>query len=651
VEVPLPGLAFLAWSSQDQARIDAVRKMLKLVKNQLAQYDFDAYDWYERQSTKNINAKVSDQILDSDLMILEASTQRANLAYEVGFAHALRLPLMVVKQQNSAPLPENFGEPDYLEYPDQADDEDNFRVFNDKFSSWLEQLMDTTLSRGQRSARRGRNMLGNQINRFIEGHSHEHPSLHLLTGWQRALAGEIGSGGVSQLVVDAHYYLPSFASLKDWRTDHSVRAIADLTDRTEQFWTPDHPEEMTANVSERIFLIEWEWFFDRESELSRQIELWRRHKANHQGSQADYDIFVATKEELRPGETHPMGPGAVGHHLLLVDNDVIGGYRPNPGRIDGRQLVIERNELRYSAGVQFYKSIKDRAVQFHPEMKVADLRREWLAKTGVGRWDPDWTTETEFRSPDYFDLYDRHIRCWIPRYGQLIQDCAATVFREILRIYADRARSVDVLEIGYGTGRLTREIMPWIKNINRPFYDLEHHGPVHRYRAFDRADQMVQQARELLRPDQQGGVNMRLLRGTAWDDIDDKYDVVFGSLVMHFLIGPEPSGDALDMFFANSAEHTTDDGALVFADVFGVDADRKGTSAVRNWREWMIRYGLSEEKADGYLAGNADMTEAAPLDLLKEAAQAHGFKTRVKIAGSPDLPFRIVVFRKEPASS
>jgi ABC-type sugar transport system substrate-binding protein len=116
---------------------------------------------------------------------------------------------------------------------------------------------------------------------------------------------------------------------------------------------------------------------------------------------------------------------------------------------------------------------------------------------------------------------------------------------------------------------------------------------------------------------------------------------------MHFLIGPEPTAETLDEFFADAAEHTTEDGTLVFADVFGVEGDRQGTSAMTKWREWMLRYGLAEAEVDGYFAGNTDMTSAAPVSLLRKAAEAHGFKTSAKVVGAPTLPFRIVAFRKE----
>jgi hypothetical protein len=627
----------LAWSSQAPNR-KAVDRALTTVKRLLGHHGFDSYDWFERQSLGNIHQKVGAEIIDSDLVVLDGSAQRPNLAYEAGFAHALRLPLMVVKQVGSERLPEDFGEPDYLAYPADVEDDAGFTAFENRFDGWLRQVAESTLSAGQRAARRSRNALNDQISRLIDGYQTEHAGLHLISGWAAALAGELDLGGAAQFGVDADYYQHSFASLRGWEGGR-IRAIADLTDETEQFWAQGHPEEMTFNVSERIFLVDWSWFFEEEDRLARQIELWKRHKERHS---EDYDIYVATKEELGPGEVHPLGPTAVGHHLLLADPDVIGGYRPNQARPDGRRLVIERNVRRYGNAAEFYDAIKGRASRFDPEMRPADLRREWLARTGIGRWDPQWTSALEF-SKSYFDYYDRHIRCWIPQYGELIRDCATAVFREVLSAYRRQMRPVELLEIGFGAGRLTSEIVPWALNLNRPFYDLEQDGPIRRYRAIERTEQITRYAREMFRPEQQTGLDLRLVRGTAWEDVDGRYDVVVGSLVMHFLIGPNPTDEALNRFFAESAEHTTGGGALIFTDVFGTD---DGREAVELWRGWMIRHGLGTDAVDDYLAANVAMTTPASVTQLRDVADRHGFSTQVKVVGERGLPFRTVVFRK-----
>lgn len=422
--------------------------------------------------------------------------------------------------------------------------------------------------------------MSEKIQRFLTSHPAEHPTPHLMSGWLDALAQEVESGGPKQFVTDADYYTASFSRLRRWGAG-KVAAIADLTDSTEPFWMPDHPDELSVSVDERVFLVDWKWFFEEEFTLSEYVSLWKRHKVRHRDRK--YEIYIATKETLRADEVHPLGPDAVGHHLLLIEPDIVGGYRMKPGHGGGRQLIVKRDTLQHATASQFYNAIKQRAVHFDPNSKVPDLRRELLAKTGIGRWDLEWTNETEYRSSDYFQLYDRNIRCWIPLYNQMIDDCASHVSREILRIYAKHAKPVDLLEVGYGTGNLTQRLLPWIETTNKPFFDLDHTGPVAKYRAVDRAEQMTRRARESLRPNDYNHFDFRLVRGTAWEGVPPhKYEVIFGSLAMHFLVGPDPTEEILDQFFASCAEYSGDDASLVFADVFSADTEGESRQMVEN---------------------------------------------------------------------
>ncbi|GAA3130499.1 class I SAM-dependent methyltransferase [Nonomuraea salmonea] len=267
-------------------------------------------------------------------------------------------------------------------------------------------------------------------------------------------------------------------------------------------------------------------------------------------------------------------------------------------------------------------------------------------KLEIGRWDRRWTRATEQRSPAYFERYDQHIRAWIPAYDQLIQYCAATVASEILRIYQASDTPVSILEIGYGTGSLTASIIPWIHTLCEPFDQLGQDYPVDRYRAIDRASQMRELAVRKV-GDELGRV-VRLLNKTAWEDVDDgvKHNVIFGSLVMHFLLGPDPTDEALRGFFHECARRLAVGGSLVFADCFAPDTDEGREAAVAAWRSWMVGNGLSEEYADAYLEGNPDMVTAASVPRLEAAAEAHNlYKAREKQVGSTQM-FRLLVFQQ-----
>jgi hypothetical protein len=184
--------------------------------------------------------------------------------------------------------------------------------------------------------------------RTFEGNPEEHTSRHLLGGWADALAYELDSGvaaGRGRRLLPAELLEPARVerrrSPRDRRPHRRDRAVL----------TPDHPEEMTANVSERIFLIDWSWFFENEDKVARQIDLWS-----------------AIRHATATGRTTST----------------------SPRRVDGRQLVIERNSFRYASAAQFHDSTKARAVRFEPRMKAADLRRGWVGQRyrALGRGPP-----------------------------------------------------------------------------------------------------------------------------------------------------------------------------------------------------------------------------------------------------------------------
>ncbi|MEV0583384.1 hypothetical protein [Nonomuraea sp. NPDC050310] len=644
--------AFLAWSSEAEG-FEAVSRAVQAVKDILRERQYGCYDWAEQPHSRNIGTEIQEQIRKSDILILEGSTIRPNLAFEVGFARALDLPVVVIKQEGTKELPEDFGAPRYLNYPSEAGNEAGFAKFELDFGRQLERLEEGSLSRGHRALRSRLTLLNRNIQDVLNGHDLDHPQLHLRSGWLQALASEVGKSGRQNLITDADYYSHCFAELREWNGG-PIHAIADLTDDTETFWQSDleHPEQMSAQVTERIFLVDWRLFFQEEGELSRYITMWAQQKASL--AESDYEIYVAAVDDVMPGRAlqHPFGDAAVGRHLLLLNPDCIGGYRKRSegGPGERRMLHIERDAHRFNAARRYYESIKNRAVRFELTHDFHSLKRDWLAKLQIGRWDPHWTVRTERRSPAYFDRYDQHIRCWIPSYDQMVQDCSALVASEIMRIFQELDKSVSILEIGYGTGSLTEAIMPWIRTLCEPFDRLGLDYPVDHYRAVDRAGQM----RRLALTKLGSGTThvLRLMEKKAWEDIEEniQHNVIFGSLVTHFLLGMEPDEKKVDTFFAECVQRLAPGGSLVFADCFGPDTPEERELEVENWRLWMIDNGLSEEYVDAYLAGNQDMVNAVAVGELESAAARYGLrKVKEKVVGGTQM-FRLLVFRHDPAA-
>jgi len=628
---------FLAWTKDVPAN-EALLKALDIVKRQLLERGYAVYDWNEQHHIRNIGSEIEDQLRKSDLVILEGSTGRPNPAFEVGFARCLDLPIIILKQEASDDLPVDFGAPKYLSYPSDADKEPQFRRFEHDLDQLLGTLADGALSVGHRELRRASRELAGSVQQLIDYYADDHPHLYLTDGWVSTLASDIRSGGPSAISADAEYYIYMFKALQK-HEQFTIRAIADLTDNTESFWTSGHPEPLSAPVGERIFLIDWRMFFEGAQELARYIDYWRSQLHRYQ----DYRIYVATKDNMRLPVRHPFGSEAVGLHLLLIEpGDTFGGYQNRRDYQSRRQFCMEQDPRRYQNAKAFYDATLESAIPLEPGHDVISLKRAWLAKHHIGYWDSDWTQETELRPADYFDWYDQHIRCWIPSYNKLVAECAATVAREIMRIRQIGGRPVNLLEIGYGTGALNALVVPWIDYLTRPFEELGDLPPVDYYHAIDRAEQMRMTARDRL------GAGATWLRQVAWREVrtDIHYDIIFGSLVLHFMIDNTVGDSSPDTFFEECAKRLQDGGSLVFADSFGAESKAGNEAAVQRWRDWMIGNGLSQEYADSFLKGNPDMAEALSVEKLKAAAGRNGFIWVGEQSIGSINTFRIIVFQK-----
>ena len=635
---------FLAWSHDVRAS-EALLKALEIVRRQLQERGYTVYDWSEQHHIRNIGSEIEDQLRKSDLVILESTAGRPNPAFEVGFARCLDLPIIILKQDTSDDLPVDFGAPKYLSYPSDADKEQQFKRFHEDLDKLLGALAEGALSLGHRELRRARSDFSHSVQQIIEYYAGDHAHVYLTDGWVRALAGDIRSGGPSTITADADYYIPMFSALQKCE-NFTTRAIADLTDNSEPFWKSGHSEPLSAPIGERIFLIDWRMFFEREQELARYIGYWRNELLRHE----DYEIYVATQDNMRLPVRHPFGSASVGLHLLLIEpGDTFGGYRNRQDYQSQRQFCMEQDPRQYQNAKAFYDAVLESAIRLEPSHDVISLKRAWLTKHRIGYWSSDWTQETERRPADYFDFYDQHIRCWVPSYNELVTECAATVAREIMRIRQVGGKPVNLLEIGYGTGSLTAQIVPWINYLTRPFEELGDLPPVDYYHAIDRAEQMRMSARENLGA---GATSwLRLLKKVAWREVrtDIDYDIIFGSLVMHFMTDRTVGNLSADTFFEECAKRLRDGGSLVFADSFGANSAADRESAAQRWCDWMVRNGLSQEYADSFLKGNPDMANTFSTEELKAAAGRHGFIWGGERSVSSVREFKIIVFRLGPA--
>jgi SAM-dependent methyltransferase len=510
------------------------------------------------------------------------------------------------------------------------------------------------------------------VQEIIDTYSSDHPMLHLLSGWVGSVGNHAARGTRGELVADPAYYLPSFTALRDWEDGRSW-AVADMTSFRESFWMPDHAAELSQPISERIFLIDWTCFYENEDKLGDYIEMWRQHledrdsqhqlpalsgddvapggavekpvSPNGQSVARDGDAYRILVAAKRPwdGDTHPF-VRRDGDHLLVVEPDTVGSYVVDD---DGRtRMYFRRDPAAFRDALHFFQRLRRRAVQFDPSFDVQTLRRAWLEVEGLGRWDPSWGSEPEERPPSYYRRYDAHVRSWIPRYSELIELSAAAVQGEIVTVHQERRKSLDVLEVGYGTGALTEKIVKWLSALNEPFGLLRRELPVRSYRGIDG---LVGNHERTAKLTETGSpwLPVQLDQGTLLGDlpVEASYDVVFSSLVFH-LLRSRDNPDSLRTVVGKLFSILRPGGRLVIADVFSPADKKEYDHFIDRWRKWMIRRGLDEENADGFLRHNDSLTNAPTVaEVVGLAAPYTGREPSIRNIGRPSFfPFSVLTF-------
>jgi SAM-dependent methyltransferase len=663
---------FLAYSSEsDDGAL--VAHAIARVKTALEQAGgWTVMDWREPVGGTSISEQVASYLQQADLLIVEGSDGNPNVAFEAGFARALGLPFFVVKKRISPPLPVDFGDPEFFEYPDELGDTAGFDVFVRKVTDALARQEGTSISSGHRALRRALRGFLADVQDGIGTYSADHPMLHLLSGWVGSVGDNAARGTRGELVVDPVYYLPSFSALRGWGNGRSW-AVADMTSFRESFWGPDHAAELSQPISERIFLVDWTCFFENGDKLGDYIEVWRCHLEDRDGQRMlaslggeeedspdsppagpggravagddAYQIYVAAK---RPwdGDTHPFARRA-GDDLLIVEPDTVGSYIVDD---DGRiRVCFRRDPAAFRDARHFFERLRRRAVPFDPAFDVQTLRRAWLRVEDLGQWDPNWGSEPEERPPSYYRRYDAHVRCWIPRYSELIELSAAAVEGEIVTVHQEHRTPLDLLEIGYGTGALTEKIVNWLTDFNEPFGMLRRERPVRSYRGID--GQVGKHERTTaLREAGARWLPVQLDQGTLLGDLpaDPRYDVVFSSLVFHQLPSRDHYEESLRTVVGKLFSILRPGGRLVIADVFSPADQEEYDHFIDRWRRWMIRRGLDEKSADGFLRHNDSLIHAPTVgDVVRMANPHTSQEPNIRNIGmSSFFPFSVLTFQR-----
>lgn len=447
-------------------------------------------------------------------------------------------------------------------------------------------------------------------------------------GWLKQLNDEVQDGGDKMIEIDGDYYercLPEFEI-----ESANIYAIADLTNDAEDFWFRMSPER--GKVRERIFIINWFDFFD-EKKLFRLANLFKKHseiysvKVNNISSSLNKIYLLKNR---------------IGNHFFFSEPDFVGGYTLKENR---KLLRVINNANSYRDAKSLYKQIDEKAIKYNPKWSGEDLRKEWISLNKIGSWDKNWDEIVEQRNPDYFINYDMHIRCWIPNYDDFILGTFHVIKHHTLNLFRESSNQLKILEIGYGTGALTRHILAWIELFEKPLRGTKN---AVRYYGLDRAKkQMFYSSHYNIKESKRFA---QFYSGVAFTnlppEVHTKFDLVCASLVLHDLNTANPNPH-FQKVLEELSKLVRSGGIVIFADLFWTNSTRDNNKRLETWKDYILK-NLTLKETNQFLESNADMTNSLKESDAVRISKKFGFETKFKsfTYSSSTSPFKCMIMKK-----
>jgi ubiquinone/menaquinone biosynthesis C-methylase UbiE/predicted MPP superfamily phosphohydrolase len=481
------------------------------------------------------------------------------------------------------------------------------------------------------------NQLSDMIQASVQELHGDHPLIRFFGGWIEQLTRQLYQDSHA-FEVDAHYYEGCLSAFQG--TGSKSLAVADLSDLVETFWQ-NGVDPLQTGVTERVFLVPWDKMFN-DMYLKRVHALFLNHSRYYNVRFMHVPLDLCMSTEI-------FGSRGRGNNLLLMEPDVVGGYVDTK---HGPFLRIERSSVLFNKALHYYKQIKDRSLKFDANWGYQQIRSSWVSQNRFGEWNTSWN-DVLYRSDDYFDNYDMHIRCWIPGYDEFNQFAADLVVVHVYQALRRTPRRLRVMEIGFGTGSLTKPILTWIKSLDGPVKQLGGHPIVERFLGVDRSPKMLAIASKRLRPLLSETAFLRT--GSAVDGFpleakhNAPFDIICGSLVLHDLLEEDPSFEKITKILSRLSSILSPGGTLLFADIFFSRDPSERTRQMERWRGSMKQVGLTDDAIDNFLQYNQEMVVTLNFESLAAAASTTGFSppelTRIPKLPS-DLPFGILSLSK-----
>ncbi len=112
---------------------DAIRRVLEELGVQIARID-------ELQAGVLLASAITDAIESSDFIIVEVSRQNPNIMYELGYAHGIKKPTILITSNESKGLPSDLMGYQYIVY-----DPNNLRSLQDQVLRAAKRFLEKTV--------------------------------------------------------------------------------------------------------------------------------------------------------------------------------------------------------------------------------------------------------------------------------------------------------------------------------------------------------------------------------------------------------------------------------------------------------------------------------------------------------------------------
>ena len=239
---------------------------------------------------------------------------------------------------------------------------------------------------------------------LVKSKGEDHPILVMLSGYLKQFSQQVSRG---QFEISAEHYNACFAGLLK-SGNANIYAIADL-DSYGESWNITQPT-LWVGIKERLFHLSWKHLYSQEFD-DFVIKSLNKDKDVIEDNKSIIRLLTSRESLDMDWWSHPLNQEAVGFNLLIIGDQLLGGY------VQSKYGVALRLEAPSSLEVAEAKSQYDRmatdSITISPHMSAREIRSKWIERFKIGEWDPKWNGVQE-RGRRYVHYYDQHIYCWIP---------------------------------------------------------------------------------------------------------------------------------------------------------------------------------------------------------------------------------------------